>query len=346
MRAVTFRGPGEVAVEDVEAPALRADTDAVVEVSVTALCGSDLHVYHGEIPGVMPGSVLGHEYAGRVLAAGDAVRRFETGDRVVGPFHVACGACPACGRGEHHQCEEGGVLGYGLAFGDLDGAQAERVRIPHADVNLRPIPRGLDDEAALFAGDVLSTAFGALRKGRLRPGETVAVLGCGPVGQLVVACAMLCGAARVLAIDRVAARAERAAELGATPIATGEAGPVGRVQELTGGEGADLVVEAVGGAETLELAFDLVRGGGRISAVGITAEEAFDYPLMSALVRDLEFRMGIANVHRDIDDVLALLAAGRVDPLAVVSHRLPLEEAAEAYRLFAAREADKVLLLP
>lgn len=346
MRAVTFRGPGEVAVDDVDPPGLRSDTDAVVEVSVTALCGSDLHVYRGEIPGVLPGSVLGHEYAGRVLEAGDAVRRFRPGDRVVGPFHVACGDCRPCRRGEHHQCDDGGVLGYGVAFGDLAGAQAERVRIPHADVNLRAVPEGLDDEAALFAGDVLSTAFGALRKARLRPGETVAVIGCGPVGQLVVACALRCGAARVLAVDRAPRRAEQAAALGATPIPTDEAGPVGRVQELTGGEGVDLVVEAVGGPETLELAFDLVRGGGRISAVGITAEETFAYPLMSALVRDLEFRMGLANVHRDIDDVLALLAEGRLDPFPVVSHRLPLEEAAEAYRLFAEREATKVLLRP
>lgn len=346
MRAVVFRGPGEVAVEEVAGPSLQAGTDAVVEVTLSALCGSDLHVYDGAIPGVLPGSVLGHEYVGRVAEAGDEVRRFGAGDRVVGPFHVACGSCRPCRRGEHHQCDDGGILGYGTAFGDLAGAQAERVRIPHADVNLRPVPSGLDDEAALFAGDVLATAFGALRKGRLRPGETVAVIGCGPVGQLVVAAALACGAARVLAVDRIPARAEEAAALGAIPIPTADAGPVGRVQDLTGGEGADLVVEAVGGSETLELAFDLVRGGGRISAVGITAEETFDYPLMSSLVRDLEFRVGIANVHHDIDDVLALLEAGRVDPTAVVSHRLPLGEAAEGYRLFAGREATKVLLRP
>lgn len=346
MRAVTFRGPGEVAVEDVEPAALLEPTDAVVEVELTALCGSDLHLYHGEIPGVRPGSVIGHEYVGRVAEAGDSVRSFERGDRVVGPFHVACGSCRPCRRGEHHQCEEGGVLGYGMAFGDLAGAQAERVRIPHADVNLRPVPEGLDDETALFAGDVLSTAYGALRKGELRPGETVAVIGCGPVGQLVAACALACGAARVIAIDRLAERAAQARAIGAIPVVTADAGPMGRVQELTGGEGADLVVEAVGGSETLELSFDLVRGGGRISAVGITAEESFSYPLMSALVRDLRFRVGIANVHEDIDDVLALLEAGRVDPTGVVSHRMPLEEAPEAYRLFAAREATKVLLRP
>lgn len=346
MKAVTFRAPGEVAVDEVEPPALRHPDDVVVEVELTALCGSDLHVYHGEIPGVRPGSVIGHEYVGRVAAAGDAVRSFVPGDRVVGPFHVACGSCRPCRRGEHHQCEEGGILGYGLAFGDLPGAQAERVRIPHADVNLRPVPEALDDAAALFAGDVLSTAYGALRKGGLRPGETVAVIGCGPVGQLVAACALACGAARVIAIDRVAERARQAEALGAIPVVTDEAGPVGRVQGLTDGEGADLVVEAVGGSETLQLAFDLVRGGGRISAVGITAEESFEYPLMSALVRDLDFRIGIANVHREIDDVLALLEAGRVDPTRVVSHRMPLEEAAEAYRLFASREATKVLLVP
>lgn len=346
MRAVTFHGEGDVRVEQAPHPEVRAPTDVVVRVTRSGVCGSDLHVYEGRIPGVAPGSVLGHELAGVVEETGAAVEELEPGDRVVGAFHLACGRCRPCRRGDFHQCAEGGILGYGVVFGDFPGAQAEAVRVPWGEVNLRRIPEGVSDEAALFAGDVLTTAFGAVRNARLRPGETCAVIGCGPVGLMAVRSAFLLGAGTVVALDLIEERARAAEELGAVPVVSGRTNPVSRVQELTGGEGADAVIEAVGGPETLALAFDLVRGGGRISAVGVTAEETFEYPLMSSLVRDVSFRIGIANVHRDIDAVLALLAAGRVDPLEVVSHRLPLEEAPEAYRAFAAREATKVVLEP
>lgn len=346
MRAVTWHGAGDVRVEEVPDPELEAPDDVLVRVEWSAVCGSDLHVYHDEIPGVLPGTVMGHEFVGTVEETGPSVRGLEVSDRVVGPFHVACGSCRACRRGEHHQCDESAIYGYGMAFGDLPGAQAELLRVPHGELNLRPVPEAMDPEAALFAGDILATAHGAVRKADLRPGETCAVVGCGPVGLLVVECALLFGAARVFALDLVASRAEAAGDLGAVAIHTGEVDPVARVQELTAGEGADVVVEAVGGPETLQLAFDLVRGGGRISAVGVTAAETFDYPLMTSLVRDLTFRIGIANVHREMDAVLELMAAGRVDPTRLVSHRLPLEDAPEGYRLFAEREATKVLLEP
>lgn len=346
MRAVTFHGPGEVRVEEVEAPGPEAPTDAVVRVTLSAVCGSDLHVYSGEIPGVLPGSVLGHEFVGVVEETGDAVREVASGDRVVGTFHVACGGCRACLREDYHQCERGGVFGYGAAFGDLPGAQAERIRVPWADVNLVPLPDRVGDEAAVFAGDILTTAFGALRKAGLQPGESCAVVGCGPVGLLAVRCALLLGASRVFGVDLLEERAEKAAAYGAEPVPSGQVNPVSRLQELTEGEGADVVVEAVGGPETLRLAFDLVRDGGRISAVGVTAAETFEYPLMSSLVRDIRFQIGMANVHRDIDRVLGLLAGRRLDPTDLVSHRLPLARAPEGYRLFAEREALKVLLEP
>lgn len=346
MRAVTWQGPEAVRVEEVPDAELEAPDDALLRVECTAVCGSDLHVYREEIPGVLPGTVMGHEFVGTVEAVGPAVRGIEIGQRVVGPFHVACGSCAGCRRREFHQCEESAIYGYGMAFGDLRGAQAEKLRVPHADVNLRRVPEDVETEAALFAGDILSTALGAVRKAGLRPGETCAVIGCGPVGLLVVECARLSGAARVLALDLVEDRVEAAVDRGATPVHSGSVNPVARVQELTGGEGADVVIEAVGGSETLDLAFELVRGGGRISAVGVTAEETFEYPLMTSLVRDLTFRIGVANVHREMETALDLLAAGRIDPTRLVSHRLPLAEASEGYRAFAAREATKVLLEP
>jgi threonine dehydrogenase-like Zn-dependent dehydrogenase len=346
VKGVTFHGPGHVRVEEVPDPEIRDPGDVLLRVGRTAVCGSDLHVYEGRIPGVLPGSVVGHEYVGEVLEVGDDVRRFAPGDRVVGAFHVACGRCPTCRDGHEHQCQRGGIFGYGVAFGELTGAQAELLRVPWGDVNLRELPEGVTGEEALFAGDVLSTAHGAVRKADLAVGETCAVVGCGPVGLLAVQCALLAGASEVYAIDLVESRAEAAAGLGAVPVHSGPVNPVSRVQELTDGRGADVVVEAVGGPETLRLAFDLVRDAGRISAVGVTAEESFDFPLMSALVRDLEFRIGVANVHREIGVALRLLQSGRVDVSGLVSHRMPLEEAPEAYRLFAEREATKVVLEP
>lgn len=346
MRAVTFHGAGDVRVERVDDPEIREPGDVLLRVRRTAVCGSDLHVYEGRIPGVLPGSVVGHEYVGEVVEVGTGVSRFAPGDRVVGAFHVACGECPACRGGHQHQCDRGGIFGYGVAFGELAGAQAELLRVPWGDVNLRAVPEGVSEDEALLAGDVLSTAHGAVRRAGLRVGETCAVVGCGPVGLLAVQCARLAGASEVFALDLVEARAEAAGRLGAVPVHSGAVNPVSRVQELTEGRGADVVVEAVGGPETLRLAFDLVRDAGRISAVGVTAEESFDFPLMSALVRDLEFRIGVANVHREIDTVLRLLGSGRLQVGDLVSHRMPLERAPEAYRLFADREATKIVLEP
>jgi threonine dehydrogenase-like Zn-dependent dehydrogenase len=346
MKGVALHGPGDVRVESVPVPEIAEPTDVIIRVTLSAICGSDLHLYHGTIPGVLPGTVIGHEYCGVVEAVGTQVRSVRTGDRVTGAFHVACGICPNCRRGNFHQCQSGGVLGYGLGFGNLQGTQAQFARIPYADVTLRRIPGPLTDEQALFSGDILTTAYGAVVNAGLKPGETVAVVGCGPVGIMAVQSALALGAGRVLAVDLLPERTALAERLGAVPVTGSQCDPVARVNELTGGEGADVVIEAVGGSRTLALAFELVRGGGRISAVGVTAEEQFAFPLLSSLVKDVSFRIGLANIHRDIDTTLALVAGGRIDPTVVISHRLALEDAAEGYRLFADRQATKVLLYP
>ncbi len=345
MKAVTFQDVRRVTVEDVPDPAVEAPTDAVVRVSLAGICGSDLHLYHGDIP-MLPGASLGHELVGTVESVGEWVRTVAPGDRVVGTFHIACGVCRACRRGDFHQCSENAVLGFGPAFGGLSGTQAERARIPYADVNLRAIPTGVSDEQALFCGDILTTAFGAVRNAGVRPGESVAVVGCGPVGIMAVHSALAFGAARVFAIDLLPERTAIAERLGAVALTSSEVNPERRINELTHGEGADVVIEAVGGPRTIDLAFRLVRGGGRVSAVGVTNARTFEFPLLSALTRDLTFRIGLANVHRDIDTTLALVAAGRIDPTGVISHRLPLSEAVEGYRLFDQREATKVVLTP
>ncbi|MFC7440697.1 alcohol dehydrogenase family protein [Laceyella putida] len=344
MKAVTFHGVGDVRVETVQDPAIQEHTDAIVRITTAAICGSDLHLYHGAIPGLLPGAIIGHEYVGVVEEVGPHVRSFKRGDRVVGAFHVACGKCRTCRRSSFNQCRYGGVLGYGVAFGNLDGTQAEYARIPYADHTLRRVPDGLTDEQALFTGDILTTAYGAVVNSGLRPGENVAVIGCGPVGIMAVQSAFALGASRVFAVDLVKERTELAAQLGAIPVPSKEMNAVSKINEWTNGEGADVVIEAVGGPATLKLAFELARGGGRISAVGVTAEDTFAYPLMSSLTKDVTFRIGLANIHRDIDATLALVQGGRIDPTVVVSHRLPLEQAPEGYRLFDQRQANKVIL--
>ncbi|OYD09639.1 alcohol dehydrogenase family protein [Paludifilum halophilum] len=344
MKAVTFHGPGHVRVETVEDPRIQEPADAIVRVTTGAICGSDLHLYHGTIPGLLPGSVIGHEYVGVVEEVGAQVTAFRPGDRVVGAFHVACGKCGSCRRSLYNQCQHGGVLGYGVAFGNLQGTQAEYARIPYADYTLRKVPEGLSDEQALFSGDILTTAYGAVINSGLRPGESAAVIGCGPVGIMAVQSALSLGASRVYAIDLVKERTDLASQLGAVPVPSAEVNVMSKMNELTGGEGADVVIEAVGGSKTLQLAFQLVRGGGCVSAVGVTAEDTFSYPLMNSLTKDITFRIGLANIHRDIDATLSLVRGGRIDPTVVVSHRLPLDQAPEGYRLFDQRQANKVLL--
>lgn len=344
MKAVTFQGVQNIQVERVDDPSILDPADAILRITTAAICGSDLHLYHGHIPGMLPGMVIGHEYVGVVEEVGAQVRAFRPGDRVVGTFHVGCGKCLSCRRGDFHQCQYGGVLGYGMAFGNLNGTQAEYARIPYADHSLRKVPDGLTDEQALFSGDILTTAYGAVMNSGLKPGETVAVIGCGPVGMMAIQSAFALGAARVIAIDLMRERTEMAATVGAIPVWSAQVNPVSRINELTHGEGVDVAIEAVGGSATIRLAFDLVRGGGRISAIGVTAEETFEFPLVTSLAKDITFRVGVANIHRDIDTTLALVQSGRIDPTVVVSHRLPLDQAAEGYRLFANREASKVLL--
>ena len=313
-----------IKVERVDDPSILDPADVILRITTAAICGSDLHLYHGEIPGMLPGMVIGHEYVGVVEEVGAQVRVFCPGDRVVGSFHVGCGKCLTCRRGDFHQCQYGGVLGYGMAFGNLNGTQAEYARIPYADYTLRKVPEGLTDEQALFSGDILTTAYGAVMNSSFKPGETVA--------------------ARVIAIDLMRQRTEMAANLGAIPVWSQQVNPVSRINELTHGEGVDVAIEAVGGPATIRLAFDLVRGGGRISAIGVTAEEMFEFPLVTSLAKHITFRVGVANIHRDIDTTLALVQSGRIDPTVVVSHRLPLDQAIEGYRVFASREASKVLL--
>ena len=349
MRAVTFQAPGEVRVEERPEPQPTASDDAVVRVEATGICGSDLHIYHGRVA-IEPGFVIGHEYVGTVVAAGEAVSEVAVGDRVLGTYCTACGGCFHCRRAEYHKCDSGRVFGHGAALGSLQGAQADLVLVPSANLTLRRVPEELSDEVALFAGDVAGTAYHAIcgdaaKPDPLEPGAAVAVMGLGPVGLCAVQVAKASGASVVIAVDTVEERLRMAGALGAVPVHLTEDDPRGRVKELTGGRGVDLSVDAVGHPEALDLACRLARKAGTVSVTGVYAERA-EVHMGVVWIKALSWRTGHANVIGHLDRVLAMLSAGVLDPGPLVTHRMTLAEAPEAYAIYDRREALKIVLRP
>jgi len=344
MRVVTFQAPQEVRLEDKPDPEIVAADDAVVQIEASGVCGSDLHIYHGRVP-VEAGFTIGHEFVGTVVEAGEALERAALGDRVVGCFYTACATCPPCLRGDYHRCGNGRTFGHGSHLGDLQGAQAERVLVPHANLTLRKVPDSLSDDVALFAGDVMATGFHAIANGGMRSGDTVAILGLGPVGLCAVQSALAGGAAQVFAIDTVAERLEMAREFGAVPIHLTEQDPKREVRAATGGAGVDVAVDAVGDPAPLALAISLARDAGTVSGIGAYSGRA-EVPLGLAWLKCLDLRLGVANVMAHFDRVLALLDKGELDPAPLVTHHMPLEQAGEAYELFDRREALKIVLTP
>jgi threonine dehydrogenase-like Zn-dependent dehydrogenase len=315
-------------------------------VTRASICGSDLHLYHGTVP-ALAGTVIGHECVGVVEDVGGDVRRFRKGDRVIVPGVIGCGDCEPCRRGYVVGCMNQLQKVYGVSL-DLPGAQAEALHVPNADVNLIPTPSDLGDEQVLFLTDILPTGYYGAENAEIRPGTTVAVVGCGPVGLFAIMSAQLFGPARVLAIDRVAHRLEMASRLGAIPIDASRQDPRGAIFDATDGQGADAVIEAVGLAETVQTAFDLVRVGGVVSVVGVLLQPDFPFPMDRAFMKDLTFRIGLVNVPRFVPILLPLVRSGRIDPAALISHRLPLVEGRKAYELFDRKEDGciKVALTP
>ncbi len=343
MKAVTFAGIKEVRVADVAEPEIQNPHEAMVKVHTSAICGSDLHLYHGRMEGVEPGTVIGHEYVGVVQAVGSQVTSVRPGDRVVGSFHTACGHCWYCRQKLYSQCVHCCLFGCGTNFGNLAGTQAELAMVPHADFTLHPVPDDLTDEQALFAGDILATAYFCAERGNIRPGDTVAVIGCGPVGLLTIQCAMIFGAARVIALDVVPSRLQMAKDLGADPVNSAE-DPIKAVKAMTGNRGADVVLEAVGNKVTLELAFKLARGFATISAAGVFTEKDLPFPAGRSFAKDLTLRLGMANVPAQFHAVIELLRSGRIDPTTLITDTLSLDEAAHGYDIFDRKEAIKVIL--
>lgn len=346
MRAVVYEDVGRVRVVDLPDPVVQEADDAIVRVTTAAICGSDLHFLHGKAP-LDPGEGIGHEAVGIVEAVGPSVERFRPGDRVVVAFVIACGRCWFCRNGQTQLCEDFRNLGAGILGGDLGGAQAELLRVPHADTNLLGVPEGMEDERALFLGDVLTTGFYGAELAGVGPRDTVAVIGAGPVGFFAIQAALARGAERVFALESAADRLALAERVGAIAIDVAAHHAQMAVAERTDDRGADIVIEAVGQPAALESAIDVVRRGGRVVVLGMYTSETVSVPIGIWWARALDVRLaGICPVHALWRRALDEVRADRIDPIPIVSHRLPLEEAASGYELFDTRRATKVLLVP
>jgi len=344
MRGVVFDGEGRVRVTDLPDPGVEDAGDAIVRITKSAICGSDLHLLHGKAP-MEPGEPLGHEAVGVVESVGAGIERIHVGDRVVVAFNVACGHCWFCGNGQSALCDDDAIFGYGIFGGALPGAQAERLRVPNADTNLLRIPDRVEDEAAVFLGDVLTTGFYGASLAAADRDDVVAVLGCGPVGFCTIEGLRALGDPAIYALDREPSRLALAKAAGAIPVHVDERNPVTALAEATDGRGADVVIDAVGHPTAFEGAIDTVRRGGTVVVLGVYSSETTEVQLGAYWSRALTLRFaGLTPVHAWWERATAALERGEVDPTRLISHRVPLEDAAEGYALFDRREATKVVL--
>ena len=388
MKAVTYRGVGDVRVEDHPEPILLTAYDAIVRVTSTAICGSDLHLYGGYIPTVEKGDILGHEFMGEVVEVGSAVRTLKAGDRVLVPFTIACGRCRNCTAGRTSLCDNSnpnawmgdlllgytcsGLYGYSHAFGGYPGGQAEFVRVAWADANAFIVPSELSDEQVLFLTDIFPTGYQAAEQAGIEPGDTVAIWGCGPVGWFAIQSAFLLGAGRVIAIDRIPERLERARALGADTIDLRTDDVVETLKTVTAGRGPERAIDCVGMEahafapdalldrvkQTLRLSFDrahvlrqaifAVGKGGTVSVPGVYGGYVDQFPMGIVVNKGLTIRSGQTHVHRYVRPLMRRIAAGEIAPEGVISHVLPLSEAAAAYELFVHKRdgAEKIVLKP
>jgi threonine dehydrogenase-like Zn-dependent dehydrogenase len=350
MKAIVYHGHEDFRLEDVPDPKLTAATDALVRVEKTAICGSDLHLWHA--PAYMEqGFAMGHEFLGVVEDAGSAVQSVNKGDRVFVACTTGCGTCDSCRRGFYSGCKvttEGGAANNVFGFSSkLPGGQAEAVRVPFADANCFVLPGGLDAESCLFLTDILPTGYMGADLADVGPGDRVVVFGCGPVGTFAQRSAQLRGAAQVIAVDLDEGRLAKAAERGCTPLNPANGNIVEQVAQLTNGNMADAAVEAVGVPDLVNQAIAITRPGGRVAVVGVISLP-FEVPWPWMFSKNISLRTGLVNPQIYIPKLLPLIEQGRLDPTEIISHRLPLSDGVNGYRIFANHEDNvlKVVLTP
>jgi threonine dehydrogenase-like Zn-dependent dehydrogenase len=390
MKALRWHGKHDIRCDTVPDPGIEHPRDAIIRVTTCAICGSDLHLYNHFIPGMKPGDIMGHEFMGEVVEVGNENKKLKVGDRVVVPFTIICGECDQCRAGNYSVCEvtnrnkeiaakvfghtTAGLFGYTHLTGGYPGGQAEYVRVPYADVAPVKVPDGMTDEQVLFLGDIFPTGWQAAAQADIRPTDTVAIWGCGPVGQFAIRSAVLMGARQVVAIDRVPERLDMARAGGATTINFEQESVVERLNELTGGKGPEKCIDCVGleshvwsghpdtlldrAKQAVMLESDrphvlremiyVCRPAGTISIPGVYGGLVDKIPFGAAMNKGLTFRMGQTHVNRWTDDLLRRIQEGQIDPTFVITHTVKLEEGPDYYRTFAEKENSciKVVLKP
>lgn len=389
MKANCWMGKEKVEVRDVPDPKILNQRDAIVKITSTAICGSDLHLYNGFVPTMESGDILGHEFMGEVVETGRGVTNLQKGDRVVVPFPIACGGCYSCHKQMFSLCENSnpnawmaeklwghspaGLFGYSHLTGGYAGGQAEYARVPFADVGPIKVPEHLTDEQVLFLSDIFPTAYMGAEMCDIAPGDTIAVWGCGPVGQLAIKSAFLLGAERVIAIDRFPERLAMARErAGAETLNYEEVSVLEALKEMTGGRGPDKCIDAVGmEAHTPGLigAYDRAKqammletdrpialrqailacaNGGTVSVIGVYGGFIDKFPMGSLMNRSITIKSGQCHVQRYLRPLLERIEKGEIDPSFVITHRLPLEQAAEGFAMFRDKQDEciKVVLKP
>ena len=332
MKAVVYKGKGILDLEDRPVPKILDEKDAIVKVTLTTICSSDIHIKHGAVPKAVPGTILGHEFVGEVVETGSGVRKVKAGDRVSVNVETFCGECFFCKRGFVNNCQDpqgGWALGC-----RIDGGQAEYVRVPYADNGLTVIPDGVTDEQALFNGDILSTGYWAADIGKIRPGDTVAVIGAGPTGLCTMVCARLYTPARILAIDTDPYRLDLAKKKGLADVTLipGEGDFPEKVRDLTEGRGADVVLEVAGGEDTFQTAWQIARPNAVVVVVAMY-EEPQTLPLPDMYGKNLTFRTGGVD-GRYGQEIMDLTARGKLDVSFLITHRCGLDEIMDAYEIF------------
>jgi threonine dehydrogenase-like Zn-dependent dehydrogenase len=371
MKAVVWRGIGDIGLEDVSEPKVQDPMDAIVRITTSAICGTDLHFVHGSVPGMREGQILGHEAVGEVVDIGNNVRNFKAGDRVVVPSSISCGYCVYCRAGYQAQCDNanpGGIRAgtayYGgpIAAGGFDGLQAEYARVPFASTSLVGVPAEVPDAEAIMLSDIMPTAWFAARLADVRPGATVAVFGCGPVGQLAIRSAQLQGADRVIAVDRVPDRLDAARRAHAETVNFDSDDPVAIIEELTGGTGVDRVIDAVGidaqspasarkrhdggnaqeasfapgdaPDQALQWAVRSVAKAGTIAVIGVYPPTMDSFPIGLVMNKNVSVNAGNCNHRRYIPELLSMTANGTLDPATVLTDQVPMTDVPNAYREF------------
>ena len=375
MKALCWEGKHNVVMKHVHDPKIINPHDAIVQVTTAAICGSDLHLYNGVMPSMMAGDILGHETMGIVMEVGSEVRNVKKGDKIVIPFDLGCGHCQHCHDEEYSACDNtnpnfaipeqlygysgAGLFGYSHMYGGYAGGQAEFIRVPFVDTNSLVVPKDIEDEKVLFLSDIFPTGYMAAENCQIKEGDTVAVWGCGPVGQMAIKSAFMLGAERVIAIDHYEARLAMARSIGAETVNFDEDGAITeRLKFLTGGRGPDACIDAVGleahghtvlnaidtvkqkvklgtdRPDALRQAIQSCRKGGTVSVPGVYGGFLDKYPMGAAFGKGLTFKMGQTHTQKYMKPLLNKILAGEIDPSFVITHRLKIEDGPEAYKSF------------